>query len=155
MEITDLDSLTREPLQNNLYDLFIKTYNEDSAGSAPFSTYRVKEHQTMRIDDICNDIYGNVDNVDFLLNYNNIDNPLNIKSGDTIRYVPLEILDSFRSEEPSQVAAKKRFTNPSKATQKDPTRKDFLEQGFSLPPNFLEEPQASVRMDGNTLTIGG
>lgn len=152
MELYDITSLTRDTNQDNLYDLFTKTFVEST--TVPKTRYVVKQDQTMRMDLICQDIYGSVEYVDFLLNFNNIDNPLNIKSGDEIFYTSIDIIDTMKSSEPSEIKAIKKFTNPSKSTRKDPTRKDFLEQGFTLPPNFLDAPQAPIRIEGDTLVIG-
>ena len=152
MEIFGISSLTRDTNQNNLYDLFIKTYQENP--SVPFGQYTVKGEDTMRIDLICQKIYNSTEHIDFLLEYNSIDNPLNVKEGDVIYYVSAELIDEFTSDEPVQEEAKKKFTNPAKATRKDPTRQSFLEQGYTLPPNFLDVPEAPVRVEGNTLVIG-
>ena len=152
MEIFGISSLTRDTKQNNLYDLFIKTYEENP--NVPFGQYTVKMEDTMRIDLICQKIYNNTEHLDFLLNYNSIDNPLNIKEGDVLYYVSADLIDEFTSEEPIQEENKKKFTNPAKATRKDPTRQSFIEQGYTLPPNFLDVPEAPVRIEGNTLVIG-
>jgi len=152
MEIFGISSLTRDQKQNNLYDLFIKTYEENP--NIPFGQYTVKMEDTMRIDLICQKIYNTTEHLDFLLNYNSIDNPLNVKEGDVIYYVSAELIDSFTSEEPTQEENRKKFTNPAKANRKDPTRQSFIEQGYTLPPNFLDVPEAPVRIEGNTLVIG-
>lgn len=152
MEIFGISSLSRDQKQNNLYDLFIKTYEENP--NIPFGQYTVKMEDTMRIDLICQKIYNNTEHLDFLLDYNSIDNPLNIKEGDVLYYVSAELIDQFTSEEPIQEENKKKFTNPAKATRKDPTRQSFIEQGYTLPPNFLDTPEAPVRIEGNTLVIG-
>jgi len=152
MEIFGISSLTRDEKQNNLYDLFIKTYEENP--SVPFGQYTVRMEDTMRIDLICQKIYNNTEHLDFLLNYNSIDNPLNIKEGDILYYVSADLIDEFTSEEPTQQENLKKFTNPAKATRKDPTRQSFVEQGYTLPPNFLDVPEAAVRIEGNSLVIG-
>lgn len=152
MEINDISRLTRDTNQNNLYDLFIKTYQDNPA--VPFGSYTVKEEETMRIDLVCQNIYNTTEHVDFLLNYNSIDNPLNIKGGDVLFYASIDLIEQFESEEPAQEESRKKFTNPAKATRKDPTRQSFLEQGYTLPPNFLDVPEAPVRIEGNTLVIG-
>jgi hypothetical protein len=152
MEIFGISSLTRDVKQNNLYDLFIKTYEDNT--DVPFGQYTVKVEDTMRIDLVCQKIYNTTEHIDFLLSYNSIDNPLNIKEGDILYYVSPELIDEFTSEEPAQEEAKKLLTNPAKATRKDPTRQSFIEQGYTLPPNFLDVPQAPVRVEGDSLVIG-
>lgn len=152
MEIFDINSLTRDENQSNLYDLFIKTYRENENGQK--QSYIVKDDEMMRIDLISQSIYESTEYVDFLLNFNYINNPLNIMGGDEIFYMPIEVINNFRNTETSQVAARRKFTNANKGTRKDPTRQQFLEKGFTLPPNFLDVPQTPVRIDGNSVVIG-
>ncbi len=76
MKITDIDKLKRSTDNQNLFDLTTATF-KFSWVDAQYTQYKVKKGEEMRIDLICNSIYGNVDNIDILLNVNNISNPLN------------------------------------------------------------------------------
>jgi hypothetical protein len=75
-------------------------------------------------------------------------------AGDVIKYVELPDIVSFNNKDVIVDEIKSGLLNSNKSTIKDPNRKQFVEQGYSLPPNFLETPQAPVRLDGNVLVIG-
>ena len=63
MEIFGISSLTRDVKQNNLYDLFIKTYEDNT--DVPFGQYTVKVEDTMRIDLVCQKIYNTTEHIYF------------------------------------------------------------------------------------------
>jgi len=152
MKLYDIENLSRDPNQDNLYDLFNKTYIDFPAAQS--TEYVVEKDEEMRMDLISFRIYGSVDYVDFLCNFNQIDNPLNIMMGDVIKYVELPDIVSFNNKDVNVEEVRRGLLNANKSTRKDPNRKQFVEQGYSLPPNFLETPQAPVRLDGNILVIG-
>jgi len=152
MKLYDIENLSRDPNQDDLYNLFNKTYIDYPAAQS--TNYVVDQDEEMRMDLISFRIYGSVDYVDFLCNFNQIDNPLNIMPGDIIKYVELTDVTSFNNKDTNVEEVRKGLLNSNKSTRKDPNRKQFVEQGYSLPPNFLETPQAPVRLDGNVLVIG-
>ena len=152
MKLYDIENLSRDQNQDNLYNLFNKTYIDYPAAQS--TNYVVDQDEEMRMDLISFRIYGSVNYVDFLCNFNQIDNPLNIMPGDVIKYVELTDVTSFNNVDTNVEEVRKGLLNSNKSTRKDPNRKQFVEQGYSLPPNFLETPQAPVRLDGNVLVIG-
>ena len=152
MKLYDIENLSRDQNQDNLYNLFNKTYIDYPAAQS--TNYVVDQDEEMRMDFISFRIYGSVNYVDFLCNFNQIDNPLNIMPGDVIKYVELTDVTSFNNVDTNVEEVRKGLLNSNKSTRKDPNRKQFVEQGYSLPPNFLETPQAPVRLDGNVLVIG-
>lgn len=151
MLLFDIDSLTRDPSQENLYDLFNKTFIYDIAAES--ANYIVQEDEVMRIDLICYRIYESVDHVDFLLSYNQIDNPLNIKLGDVIKYVPDADFSMYKTNTVDNSQVVTQLVNANKSTRIDPARQKFLDQGSTLPPNFQEEPRPAVRVEDNFLVI--
>jgi hypothetical protein len=152
MKLYDIEKLTRDPNQDDLYNLFNKTYIDYPVAQS--TNYVVDQDEEMRMDLISFKIYGSVNYVDFLCNFNQIDNPLNIMQGDIIKYVELTEIVLFNNVDTNVEEVRKGLLNSNKSTRKDPNRKQFVEQGYSLPPNFLETPQAPVRIDGNVLVIG-
>ncbi len=152
MKLYDIENLSRDPNQDNFYDLFNKTYIDFPAAQS--TEYTIEDDEEMRMDLVSFRIYGSVNYVDFLCNYNQIDNPLNVKPGDVIKYVELQDIVSFNNKDVNVEEVRRGLLNANKSTRKDPNRKQFVEQGFSLPPNFLETPQAPVKLDGNVLVIG-
>lgn len=152
MKVNDIENLSRDPNQGDLYDLFNKTYIDYPSSS--FSEYVVEQDEEMRLDLVCFRLYGTVDHVDFLCNVNQIDNPLNIMAGDIIKYVDITEIPSFTYEGVKEEEVRRGLLNANKSSRKDPNRKQFVEQGYSLPPNFLETPQAPIKFEGNVLVIG-
>jgi hypothetical protein len=93
MVVYDIDRLIRDIRQDNLYDLFEPTYRTRTGFA--MESFLVSREQEMRIDLVCNEIYGSVDEVDVIMSINQIDNPLNIKEGDTIMFVNYETLQEL------------------------------------------------------------
>jgi hypothetical protein len=152
MVLNDLDILARDPNQSDLYNLFTKTYVDFPRVNA--KEYIVDQDEEMRMDLISYRIYNDVKYVDFLCNFNQIDNPLNVMPGDVIRYVTPEEVTLFKNEEAQVEDVQRKLLNANKSTRKDPSRKTFVEEGFSLPPNFLPEPKKPINFEGNIMVIG-
>lgn len=149
MIIFDLDILDKS--SDGLYDLNKRTHNWGI--NTPRLLYVVQITDEMRIDQVCFNIYGNTDNIGFLLNYNNIDNPLNIRQGDQIFYVPEDIIDSYKLQE-TLFGTSVEINLPSRTTRKDKSRESYLENSGQLPPTVLDSPTPSVTLSGNSIVIG-
>ena len=67
------------------YDLNKLTFNHRYV-DVQYATYKVQKGEEMRIDLVCESIYGSTSHIDIILNVNKISNPLNIKEGITIIY---------------------------------------------------------------------
>lgn len=136
MNIYDIDTLTKDSSGN--YDLTQSTFQTLTDGSVRYSSYIVQRGEEMRIDLVCNSIYGNTNACDILLNVNEIDNPLNIKEGSIIIY-PVENLDGLRYSENNNKEQIQTLANSNKATRKDKSRNNYQENNLNLPPTILEE----------------
>lgn len=147
MNIYDLDIL-----QKNLdgYDLDQRTFNYGIRSGE--SAYIVDRSEEMRIDLICNSIYGDTNQVGFLMYYNNIDNPLNIKSGDVIRYVDILSISSFKisADERAKIEL---LQNLNRGTRTDPNRIDY-QKNTPTNPTLNTRPIESV-VDRNGVIIIG
>lgn len=153
MKIYDIDNIRRE---GQTYDLTTRTfiYNQPVSGSdIQFQTYKIQKGEEMRIDLICNSIYGNLDFIDIILNVNNISNPLNLKEGSTI-IVPVAGTEFFRYKEKVDKETTKILADPSRATKKDKDRENYQNQNFSTPPTILQTPLEQVTVDGGLLQVG-
>lgn len=95
MIIYSLENAVRDDNQNNLYDLI---YPLLSYKNKPYTIneYVVKSNREMRIDLISNDIYGSTVYIDELMYLNGIIDPYSIKSGDKIKWTPIDELKRFR-----------------------------------------------------------
>ena len=165
MDIKVLNEFVRFDEDLDLFDItqsYLVLRNDVS-----FSEIEVEEWHEMRVDLLFRDMYNlepfevglYLGNVDIILFVNNIDNPLNIKRGMTLRFPSsLEDFDKFRfTEDPSsdRLSVKERLVVPNKSTKKDKSREKFKENGFSLPPTVLEKPRPPVRIENGQFSIGG
>lgn len=159
MNIYDLDNLRRvkqkpdkELGQQYFYDLTQSTFI--SRRDVALNYWYVQPDEEMRIDILCYRIYGTTEYIDILLNINRIDNPLNIKNGDIIKYPGKNDIILFRVEE-AQKQTVQRLLNRNKASRKDNNRKNYIEQNYSLPPTVLSTPVEPVTISGKNIIIGG
>lgn len=164
MDIESLNNLKRES-PDEIYD-FTKpnlVYRTD----IPLQEYTVQEGDDMRIDLIFQNMYNlepnevgeALANVDIVLFINNIDNPLNIVKGQVLLYPPFDRFSEFRrtdeSIEEDRNSVREKLIVPNKNTKKDSSRKNYLENDFSLPPVVLRKPRSPVRLDGSKISVGG
>jgi len=99
-------------------------------------------------------VYKSTDRIDFLLSFNDIDNPLNIMEKDEIFFVSYLAIDDFRLTETDVIETRSLLTNANKSTKIDQNRQKYIEDNYSLPPTFLPEPREQVRFEGDSLVIG-
>ena len=103
--------------------------------------YEVQKGEEMRLDLVMQSIYNDAytyKDVDIILYLNGIDNPLNIREGQKIRYININEFDSFRyvelGGEKSGSTIRSILGAPNKTTRVDSNRTKFLESGYTLPP---------------------
>lgn len=152
MTLFDIDSLRRDTNQDNLYNLFEPTFIMRSGYDN--STFVVSEESMMRPDLVCNDIYNRVDLLDFILSYNDIDNPLNLMEGDILFYTAFGAIDNFKLRETDKTDTRKGLINANKSTRIDQNRQKYIEEKFALPPTYLPTPQSPITFEGDNLVIG-
>ena len=153
MNISDIDKLKRNPENENLFNLTTVTFQATWQG-VNYNLYRVKKGEEMRIDLVCNSIYGNIDHVDIILSVNNISNPLNIKEGTTIIYPNIEQIEKLRPQEVAVENTQKLLANKDKSTKVDPSRQAYVEQNFNLPPTVMDTPTEQIKVAGNNIRVG-
>ena len=153
MEFYSLDNLKRDIAQNNLYNFFDSTFQYLT--NVTLYKYPVLPHQEMRIDIVCNEIYGDTQYADFLLDLNNIDNPLNIMADDEILYVRQDQINFFKLDESTAKTLRNTYLNVNKVSAPDPSRSAYIENNYSLPPTFLDVPTSSVQIVNGQIVLGG
>jgi hypothetical protein len=153
MNITDIDKLKRSSKNENLYDLTKLTYRT-SFGDVSYGEYRVQKGEEMRIDLVCQSIYGNVDYVDKILNANNISNPLNIKEGVLLKYPLVDFIEQTEVTESLTNDVQAALANPSKSKAPDPSRQAYVEQNYSLPPTVMEQPTRQIVVENGVAKVG-
>lgn len=152
MKLYDLDKLIRDPKQDNLYNLFDPTFKLNLGYN--LREFIVGPEQEMRIDLVCQEIYKSVDQVDFLCDLNNIDNPLNIKEGDSILYANYDAISNFRVTIVDNNESRAKLLNVNKSSKKDVNRQKYVEQNFALPPNMKQVPDSAVKIENGQIVIG-
>jgi len=151
MEIYDISTLLKD--RDGNYDLTQITFELKLDGSINYGQYLVQRDEEMRMDIICQNIYGNTNYVDILCNVNNIDNPLNIKEGTLILF-PINNVENLRYSEQNNTDNIKILANSNKSSRKDVNRKNYIDSDLSLPPTILEESQDQFDTQGPNIIIG-
>lgn len=153
MKVPDLDKLKKTTRSGSLYDLFEVRYQFPNLNGLGGNIYTVKRGEEMRMDLICQSIYGKTDYIDFLCFVNGISNPLNIGLNKLILYYPEENISAFivepKSDDITQVIAK-----ANRGTKPDPSREQFLDNNLTLPPNILEQPVEQIVIKGSQIRLG-
>lgn len=151
MNIYDIDNLKKGDDGN--YDLTQLTFQ--SRVDVELFQYVVQIGEDMRMDLVCESIYGNIQYIDLIMHINNIDNPLNIKAGAILKYPDAKNISLFRITEEKPQSVQNKIINTNKTTRKDSNRETYIKQGYSLPPVVLEKPAEPVRIEGDNIVIGG
>lgn len=158
MEINDINDLKKDSNNDNLYNLTQRTFKFPA--NLELESYTIQSGEEMRIDLVCQSIYGNTNYIDIILNINNIDNPLNIKVGETIQYPTIAnlrtlVYDDIQQKQSSKnVSDQVQVITPQKATRRDLNRKKYVEEKFSLPPTVLSQPVEQVKVTDDKVIIG-
>ena len=156
MKLNTLKTLKREN-NETLYDIseITFTYNIIEINRSRIN-YKTVEDDEMRLDLVCNKIYGDVDQVDFFCNLNNIKNPLVIKKDLNLFYVPLNSLGGFSPERTeSNDKVRRKISNKRKSKIIDPNRQKFLEeQSQTLPPTITKKDYSPVKYNDGKISIG-
>lgn len=150
MNIKGLNNV-KVDIDSGLYDLTQTTWKDFT--SVEYE-YEVQLNEEMRMDLVCKSIFDTVDDIDFIMNYNGIDNPLNVMSGDTILYVKKqEIISGEVVQDSSETLD--RIIRSRRSTRIDPNRKKYIDNDKSITPTLNEVPKSSIGVVGNNIIIGG
>jgi len=146
----ELDDLERDRNQSGLYDLFTTTFVDNK--KILVYGYKVQRGEEMRIDNICQRLYNNIEHLSFLLQINNIQNPLTIKAGDLLFYVREDDIPAFKADPEDASKFRDRVINKAvsdKKQQIDETRKDYVNTRKAvdaLPPNIKQTADSPVQV---------
>lgn len=150
--------------QDGLFDLFEQfiVYRTD----IPLYDFEVQEWEEMRIDLIFQRMYDFDSNevglylkeIDVILFINQIDNPLNIKTGMILRYPEFPDIGKYRYTEDADSRTKSKsplLAVPNVSTKKDKSREIYKKNNYSLPPVALANPKQGVRSEDGIVKVGG
>lgn len=158
MEFKDLTNITNKPRENStdLYNIDLLSFEfKPNILFRNGIKYIVSKDEEMRMDMICFNIYGNTDYVDFLMDLNNIKNPLAVYDGMEILYVPNDIVPAFRPELSDNTEIRNKISNKRKRSKPDPNRKTYLEEkSKSLPPTVTKRDYNPVKYRDGKIRIG-
>lgn len=115
--------------------------------------YVTEDEDSMRLDIICNKIYGNTDNIDFLMFLNDIVNPLTIVSGQSIYYATADTIANYQVEPDVLTNVKNQLINISKAKRVDKNRSDY-QQTNNLPPTISTGNTTPIQFENNQVIVG-
>lgn len=167
MDFESLNKYVKFNKKENIFDLFTSAFVYKAGIN--LSEYITERDVEMRLDLIFQRIYGLEDNevglylgdMDVICYINNIDNPLNIREGVTIKY-PTDMGDirHFRvintdDDLNNKEKVKEKLSFPNKSTRKDKSREDFIKDGYSLPPVVLQSPRPPVTIKNGKFSVGG
>lgn len=158
----DINCFTRFNYSTKLNRYLLENPSHKYTTSVNFYEYTVQRGEEMRLDLIMQSIYTGAEtykDADIILYINDIDNPLNIKEGQIIKYVVIDDLVKFRYTELGGTAkgnsVKQSLAIPSKTTRTDKNRTKFLESDYTLPPVLLSKSSPSVKIDSKNIIVGG
>ena len=154
MKFYNIDKLERDTYQDNLYDFFKVTFDQSTRPTTPFQSTVVLEEQYMRLDLVSQQVYGNDSYVDFLCDFNYIDNPLNIMGTDELNYPSIDGVNSYRNPEADKKTIPGILLDSEKSTKVDENRKKYVEQNYSLTPTSIEVPKEPVQVKKGNIVIG-
>jgi len=110
---------------NGLFDIFQKTVVENK--QLGISTTTVEDGEEMRIDKICERLYGNTNLEEEIMKLNNILNQWTINVGDALKYLHDDFGKMYEVDTTVSVdITRTALINPNKKTKKDPNRTDNL-----------------------------
>ena len=152
MKIYDIDELKST---NGFHDLTQTTFNYNiDVFNESTRQYFVRRGEEKRIDLISDTLYQNVDNVDILCSYNNIDNPLNFKEGELIIYPDYSDIINLRYVDPDLLENELTTQSTSKTTRKDPSRQEYVDNKRALTPTQLNRRISPLNTGSDQLSIG-
>ena len=152
--LEQLKSVVQDGEVTRMFDLTEASYvvNEDVV----LFEYIVPRNREMRMDLISFDIYASTDFTDFLMFLNGKINPFQVREGEKVMFVPPDVIPKFYAPKENEEEVQQIFLNNSKTKRKDKNRDRFIEEKrAALPPTVNEVKNEQVKVEGNSIIIGG
>lgn len=119
--------------------------------------YQVSRKDEMRIDLICNEIYGSFKYMHELLKINEIKNPFSIKSGDPIFHTVVSQVEDLLGYGTEFTDERESLIEAFKKSQVDPTRYEFLkdikEQQEAIPSVVIPKGFTDVEVSNGVIKV--
>lgn len=153
--ISTLENLSKN--LENFYDLFVQHYGTLNE-NIYINIYIVDRTREMRLDLVCSDVYGSIQNLQMLMQINNIENAFGIKEGDIIIWVDPKDLSKMNVIDPKILTDNRdSLITAFKASLTDPLRSQYLDNrgNDNLPPTILDQNAPKIYIQNNQIVIGG
>jgi hypothetical protein len=142
------DLLLRDPNQDNLYNLFEKTI-ENNIQDLDIYFKVVEREEEMRLDLFCKNIYNSKAYLEELMLINNIFNIFSIKQGDEIAYLNEEDMKNLQKQDTNTEDTIAKLVDKVKNTKIDPNRTNNV----YLPPVIKPDNLKQVDVNHKEKTI--
>jgi hypothetical protein len=123
----------------------------------------VSDDDAMRVDKICQQYYGNVNNIDRILKWNGISNPFLIAPG-MILEIPEMMGQTLKWDKPNtkENPIRQQFLDAKRMNKQDKTRAEFLKNRSAnkpngskenLPPNMIKSGETDIVIKGDVISL--
>lgn len=140
-------------------------YGETNNGPQGIAYYLVTGDTAMRPDLISKTMYGNFDQVEKILKFNGISNPLSLEEGDILIQWDIFSLErnmrSQNNEAQNKVDVRKQYITPEKKSKIDPALKEFNKRlkakklpDTALPPNYANFGEKEIELRNGVMVFG-
>lgn len=140
-------------------------YGDTNNGPQGVAYYLVTADTAMRPDLISKSMYGNFDQVEKMLKFNGISNPLSLEEGDILIQWDIFSLErnmrSRNNEAAIKTDVRKQYITPEKKSKIDPALQEFNKRlaakkipDTSLPPNYANFGEKEVELRNGTMVFG-
>lgn len=153
--ISTLENLSKN--LENFYNLFVQHYGTLNE-NIYINIYIVDRTREMRLDLVCSDVYGSIQNLQLLMQINNIENAFGVKEGDIILWVDTKDLSKMNAVDPTILTDNRDdLITAFKSSLTDPARSKYLDGRGSdnLPPTILDQNAPKIYIQNNQIVIGG
>lgn len=159
MDFQSLDDLTPIPINLDYqnYEIFDLSKASFKYVNVMLFTHIVTEDEEMRLDLVCNNLFGDANGKDVIMFLNDITNDLHIKKGDEILYPDSRYIDSFRATLDNGDEIRKTISENRNKKKVDTSRvlyKNKENDKQSLPPSMTETDYNPVTLQDGKIVIG-
>lgn len=131
-------SVAKTDEDGKVFDLFEDFYHKGRKIVA--GTYIVGRKEEGRMDLICQEIYGDVDNIDLLMRFNGIVNEMGVSEGTILTFGEKEFLSTLLNNTDEVNIVRSVLINSAKKNRKDSSRSDFKKPGKDPIPGRIVPP---------------
>lgn len=140
-------------------------YGDTNNGPQGVAYYLITADTAMRPDLISKTMYGNFDQVEKILKFNGISNPLSLDEGDILIQWDIFSLErnmrSQNNEAQNKIDVRKQYITPEKKSKIDPVLQEFNKRlkakklpDTALPPNYANFGEKEIELRNGVMVFG-